>query len=111
MWGNRRGKSTVYNVRAHAWERGWYEPGMSTDQIDDALAACEDFLGEPSLLEDLFRKHGHILTMSPKGHPELAGVGVEYCWGKAKMHFRRHKKERIGANIKIVHTILVYTTY
>jgi hypothetical protein len=78
---------------------------MSTDQNDDALAACEDFLGEPSLLEDLFRKHGHILlTMSPnskllKGHvhPELApGVGVEYCWGKAKMHFRRHKKERVG---------------
>ena len=28
--------------------------------------------------------------MSPKCHPELAGVGVEYSWGKAKMYFRRH---------------------
>ena len=34
--------------------------------------------------------HGHLAEMSPKCHPELAGVGVEYSWGKAKMHFRRH---------------------
>ena len=32
---------------------------------------------------------GHILMMSPKGHPELAGMGIEYSWGKAKYEFRR----------------------
>ena len=34
--------------------------------------------------------HGHLAEMSPKCHPELAGVGVEYSWGKSKMQFRRH---------------------
>ena len=28
--------------------------------------------------------------MTPKGHPEIAGVGIEYSWGKAKQHYRRH---------------------
>lgn len=27
--------------------------------------------------------------MSPKGHPEVAGMGIEYSWGKAKHAFRR----------------------
>ena len=32
---------------------------------------------------------GHILQMSPKCHPELAGHGIEYAWGAAKLRFRR----------------------
>ena len=32
---------------------------------------------------------GHILIMSPKGHLELAGMGIEYSWGKAKREFRQ----------------------
>lgn len=27
--------------------------------------------------------------MSPKCHPELAGIGTEYAWGKSKLEFRR----------------------
>jgi hypothetical protein len=27
--------------------------------------------------------------MSPKGHPEIAGLGIEYSWGKSKMEYRR----------------------
>ena len=30
--------------------------------------------------------------MSPKGHCELAGSGIEYDWGKMKMWFRRHNR-------------------
>lgn len=33
---------------------------------------------------------GDLLLMSPKGHPEVAGKGVEYCWGYSKMYFRKH---------------------
>ena len=29
------------------------------------------------------------MVMSPKGHPELAGMGIEYSWGKAKREFRQ----------------------
>ena len=28
--------------------------------------------------------------MSPRCHPELAGQGIEYCWGAAKLYYRRH---------------------
>ena len=30
--------------------------------------------------------------MSPKGHCELAGQGIEYDWGKSKQNFRRKNK-------------------
>ncbi len=40
---------------------------------------------------------GELLSMlnigmiqSPKCHPELAGRGIEYDWGRAKFHFRRN---------------------
>jgi len=36
----------------------------------------------------LFTAAGHIAVFSPKGHPELAGRGIEYCWGTSKVKFR-----------------------
>jgi hypothetical protein len=30
------------------------------------------------------------MKQTPEGHPELAGRGVEYCWGKSKYEFRKH---------------------
>jgi len=88
-------------LKQYVWERGWYVDGMTTDQMRDALGACPDFKNESSKLEKLFREAGHILEMSPKGHPELAGVGVEYSWGKSKMYFRREKTtHRIGGNFE-----------
>ena len=46
---------------------------------------------------------GHIPEMSPKCHPELAGVGIEYSWGKSKWWFRRksdHTAKHLRANIR-----------
>uniref|UniRef100_A0A7S2DK14 Uncharacterized protein n=1 Tax=Haptolina brevifila TaxID=156173 RepID=A0A7S2DK14_9EUKA len=34
-----------------------------------------------------------------KGHPELAGVGVEYSWGKAKHKFRRDVNDCVAAHL------------
>ena len=56
------------------------------------LGNCEDFLNEVSALESLLLARGHRLIMSPKGHCELAGSGIEYDWGKMKMWFRRHNR-------------------
>ena len=53
--------------------------------------------------QELMVSHGHLAEMSPKCHLELAGVGVEYSWGKAKMHFRRHTdhiSRHLHANIE-----------
>ena len=55
-----------------------------------ALSNCWDFANEQTAFQELLLSRGHVPEMSPKCHPEVAGVGVEYSWGKSKMHFRRH---------------------
>ena len=87
--------------RHMCWQRGWLEPGKKyvTKDLDKILAACEDFRNETTKLESLILSRGHLLKMSPKGHCELAGAGVEYCWGKSKCPFgdifKRQPRERI----------------
>mmetsp|Transcript_9240 Transcript_9240/g.25281 ORF Transcript_9240/g.25281 Transcript_9240/m.25281 type:complete len:185 (+) Transcript_9240:202-756(+) len=78
------------------WERGLWKDGIkgsisdSDENADQAvstshvLVQCEDFRYEMSWLECVAWKRGHIITFTPKGHCELAGVGVEYCWGRQR---------------------------
>jgi hypothetical protein len=80
------------------FERGWWPPEMggasrkqmNKDEMEVALGKLPDFLAETSAFEDSLNWCGHFGLLSPKGHPELAGQGVEYCWGKAKQYYRRH---------------------
>ena len=53
------------------------------------LGNCRDFAMELSALEQKFIDRGHTLIMSPKGHPELAGKGIEFSWGVSKKYFRK----------------------
>ena len=76
-------------MRQVLWERGLYEPGMVKEDMMKALEKCHDFATEMTLLEKDIFERGHLLIMSPKGHPEIAGVGVEYAWGKSKREFRQ----------------------
>eukprot|EP00873_Tetraselmis_striata_P004308 jgi/Tetstr1/424572/TSEL_015097.t1 len=65
---------------------------QSLSQLESAhkvLANLEDLKSEKSALEELVNSRGHVLLMSPKDHPELAGKGVEYAWGAAKLLFRK----------------------
>ena len=58
--------------------------------IDALLASCADFAAEVPALQHLVEKeYKHLLIMSPKCHPELAGGGIEYSWGRWKKMFRR----------------------
>ena len=43
-------------------------------------------------------ERGHIPEMSPKCHPEVAGVGIEYSWGKQKQWFRR-ETDHVGKHL------------
>ena len=52
------------------------------------LSDCWDFAHETTALQEAFRARGHILLMCVRGHPELAGVGIENSWGKSAIHFR-----------------------
>ena len=99
-----------------AWERGWHKPEgagkMHGDKIDEhdetrdrslslrhALEHCLDFANEKTALQELVESRGHILRMGVKGHPEMAGKGIEYCWGKSKQKFRREVNDRKQAKI------------
>ena len=53
------------------------------------LARRRDFREEQTVIEKLAAQHGHLVLASPRYHPELAGLGIEYCWGKGKWTFRR----------------------
>ena len=99
-----------------AWERGLHKPEsegkmhgdtiLEDDESKDrslslkyVLSNCWDFAHEKTALQELVESRGHILRMCVKGHPELAGVGVEYSWGKAKQMFRRHVNDRVAAHL------------
>jgi hypothetical protein len=96
-------------VKQILWERGLWkdlmhaswdnsrrrkaiEKGELIDETLDAsqvLLACPDFQNENTLIGDLLDTRNDIALLSPKCHPELAGVGVEYDIGRSKMLFRR----------------------
>ena len=97
-------------IKQILWERGLWKAGMvrsktpteikqlmllrleppSNDMCyDKVLSACTDFALEKIALEEMIESRGHILIYSVAGHPQLAGVAVEYCWGCSKRHFRK----------------------
>ena len=51
---------------------------------------CEDFKTEITAMHELMEPLGIGMEQTPKGHPELAGRGIEYYWGKSKYEFRKH---------------------
>ena len=108
-----------------AWERGLHAPEsegtMHGRKVDDAdavadsadstgssrahlslphvLSSCWDFAQEKTALQLYVESRGHILRMCVKGHPELAGVGIEYSWGQAKLVFRREQNDRVSGHL------------
>ena len=83
------------------WERGWYVDGMSTTardpekNMEQVLGGLPDFKNERTALQHTVEKRGHILVLSPKFHPEVAGVGIEYSWGMSKLKFRREINDEV----------------
>ena len=99
-----------------AWERGFMDPTKLSEyyhkpEKDEAeeedfslvkiLSRCPDFLNEETQMEHVMKKLGVEVEMSPKCHPELAGSGVEYCWGKSKKYYRAERSGRHGQTVKI----------
>ncbi len=52
------------------------------------LADCADFLDMKTSLMYLGERLGAEVDRSTKCHPELAGEGIEYSWGRAKSVYR-----------------------
>ncbi|CAB1112955.1 unnamed protein product [Ectocarpus sp. CCAP 1310/34] len=93
-------------VRQYLWERGWWKDGMSTGagvsddmHVEKVLQALPDFKNERTALQHLVESRGHILLSSPKCHPEVAGVGIEYSWGFSKQKFRRKINDEVPKHL------------
>ena len=102
--------SKAKGLRQILVERGLYVDGMTQVNVDpclsmdDVLGGCPDFASETTAMQDLLEKRGHILVMSPKYHPEVAGEGVECNLGYMKIGYRRKfndlKPKHLQANVE-----------
>jgi hypothetical protein len=64
------------------------------------LSNCEDFKNEKSKLECLVEELGGNCRMTPKVHPEIAGVGIKYNWSYAKLKYRKESNDGIAAHLE-----------
>ena len=98
-------------IKQVLWERGLWKPDMSMSTKKSAdknaatvLANLPDFKDEKSALQTVVESRGHILHMSPKFHPEVAGVVIEDPCGKSKQIYRREIND---GNPKNLHSNMV----
>ena len=64
------------------WERGLWRPGLTLACCKKILKELPDFKLETSELSNLWRGRSQGFELGVKCHPEMAGCGIEYCWGK-----------------------------
>jgi hypothetical protein len=105
-------------MKQELYDRGWWKKGMQMQKTDTeldklrlqgkplpekemvvqlVLSALPDYQQTKSALQELVEnEYGYIVLVSPKCHPELAGVGVEYVWGYTKKGFRRDNLDQDG---------------
>ena len=72
------------------YERGWLEPGEKYTAKEEVaiLKNLPDFVNELTQLQYIGSLLDVFVDCSPKFHPEIAGEGIEYCWGLAKNTYR-----------------------
>ncbi len=107
-------------IKQVLWERGLLNPEVTyvsklkkndpnhegRVEYSSVLAECTDFLDEKTCLMFLGERLDVEVDRSTKCHPELAGEGIEYSWGRAKSVYRRAKlsnkkgKENFRALVK-----------
>ena len=60
--------------------------------LNSVLGRLPMFLSTKSMLEEIVSSAGHILLLSSKYHAEVAGQGIEYCFGRAKWRFKKFNR-------------------
>jgi hypothetical protein len=69
--------------------------------VREILKGCQDFANETPQLEYIAQKHlGAFIRLTPKCHPEIAGRGIEYAWGYAKLRFRRGINDAVASHLE-----------
>jgi hypothetical protein len=69
--------------------------------VPEILKRCEDFANETPQLEFIAHKYlGAFICLTPKCHPKIAGRGIEYAWGYAKLRFRRGINDAVASHLE-----------
>jgi len=109
-------------VKQVLFERGWLDPsnigkyyfdkrGANEEEepycLQTLLEKCADFEAEETMMVFIMRELGVEVEMSPICHPELAGAGVEYDWGKSKKFYRKKRSAIPGSLTEEAFELLV----
>lgn len=93
------------DMKQQLWERGRGVDGMGTGEklepernMATALGELPDFHNEKTAFQHSGER-GHILVLSPKCHPEVAGSWMEYSWVLFKQEFRGNMKDKVAKNL------------
>ena len=92
------------------WERDLRKDGMVLKVNPDyecgqdmcmqtVLHKCPDFNLKIGTLTKLIQDEGHICLLCDKGHPEIAGLSIEYNWGMSKNIFRS-KNDQVASHMQ-----------
>ena len=76
---------------------------VSVDKITSIvriLKKCSGFRNEQTQLKYILTLLGVDLRLTPKCHPEIAGIGIEYAWGYGKLRFRCEFNDAIAMHLK-----------
>jgi hypothetical protein len=69
--------------------------------VREILKGCDDFANETPQLEYIAQTYlGAFIRLTPKCHPEIAGRGIEYAWGYAKLRFRRGINDAVASHLE-----------
>ena len=60
------------------------------DSLKSVFVNSPSVKNAKSLIQKLVEKRGGVLIMSARFHPECAGVGIEYCFGRSKWYYKRN---------------------
>lgn len=86
-------------------KRGIKEQREDSTSVLKMLRGCNDFKTEKTQLQSIVEDElGCFIRLTPKCHPEIAGVGIEYAWGYSKFRFRKDfnngKREHLTENVR-----------
>merc|ERR1712204_79256 len=78
------------------YRRGFIDPEKEAPCLKDSLKLAKkipDFKNKKSEIKQSMTKLNVNVVFTPKAHCELAGRGIEYVWGIAKVDFRMKNAE------------------
>ena len=87
--GEPKGTEAVLKERGlFAAIRGTGKTGVVAKDLENALAACDDFKSQKCWLAETIEKRGHICIFYPRYHCELSPI--ERFWCEHKRYIRSH---------------------